>query len=111
MLEFIISLKYYSRYWTRAEMFCQMMEVMRYHPLFDNIDGFNYKLDYNTQNFFFSVYRKLITLKSLEDEGTTYIPIKQAKKIIRVSLYFTDEVNRSRMVAKADKDLRVFNEE
>lgn len=34
LLEFIISLKYYSRYWTRAEMFCQLMDVMRYHPLF-----------------------------------------------------------------------------
>ena len=37
LLEFIISLKYYSRYWTRAETFCQLMGVMRYHPLFDNV--------------------------------------------------------------------------
>ena len=37
--------------------------------------------------------------------------IKQAKKLIRASLYFTDEVNRSRLVAKVDKDLRIFDEE
>ena len=110
LLEFIISLKYYSRYWTRAETFCQMLEVMRYHPLFDNIDGFPYKMDYNTQNFFFSIYRKFVTIKNHEDEGATYIPVKQAKKFIKASLYFTDEVNRSRMVAKVDKDLRVFDE-
>jgi len=37
------------------------MDVMRYQPLFDNSDGFNYKLDFNTQNFFFAVYKKIVT--------------------------------------------------
>lgn len=34
LLEFIISLKYYSKYWLKAEIFCQFMDVMRYQPLF-----------------------------------------------------------------------------
>jgi hypothetical protein len=66
LLEFIISLKYYNRYWLRAELFCQLMEVMRYQPLFEQPDGFNYRFDYNTQNFFFSVYRKMATFNCVE---------------------------------------------
>lgn len=90
-------------------MFCQLMDVMRYHPLFENIDGFNYKIDFNTQNFFFAIYKKLITYSSVEEEGATYIPVKQVKKLMRASLYFTEEANRSRLLAKLDKGLRVFD--
>jgi hypothetical protein len=111
LLEFIISLKYYSRYWPKAEMFCQLMDVMRYYPLFDNLDGFNYKMDYNTQNFFFVVYRKIVTFKPIEDEGATFVQVKNAKKLMKASLFFTDEVNRSRLVSKIFKDVRVFEEE
>lgn len=85
------------------------MDVMRYFPLFDNIDGFNYKMDYNTQNFFFVVYRKMITYKSFEEEGATYVQVKNAKKLMKASLFFTDEVNRSRLVSKIYKDQRIFD--
>ena len=42
-----------------------MMDVMRYHPLFDNTEGFNYKLDFNTQNFFFVIYKKMVTFTAI----------------------------------------------
>ena len=109
LLEFMISLKYYSRYWQRAELFCQLMEVMRYQPLFDNPDGFNYRLDYNAQNFFFSIHRKLATFDCVEEEGATYVDKKSAKKLLNICLYFTEEYQRSRLLAKLDKDLRVFD--
>lgn len=109
LLEFMISLKYYSRYWQRAELFCQLMEVMRYQPLFENPDGFNYRLDYNAQNFFFSIHRKLATFDCVEEEGATYVEKKSAKKLLKICLYFTEEYQRSRLLAKLDKDLRVFD--
>jgi len=66
------------------------MDVMRYSPLFEAPDSFNYKIDYNTQNFFFTIYKKLITYTCMEEEGATYINVKQVKKLMRASLFFTD---------------------
>lgn len=73
LLEFIISLKYYCRYWPKAQLFCQLMDVMRYQPLFEQPEGFNYKFDYNTQNFFFAIYRKLITFNQVQEEGALFV--------------------------------------
>ena len=39
LLEFIISLKYYSRFWIKAETFCYLMDVMKYQPAFDHSDS------------------------------------------------------------------------
>jgi hypothetical protein len=66
------------------------MGIMRYHPLFDNPDAFPYNLDFNTHNFFFNLHRKINSYPLVEDEGATYVPLKQVKKLMRASLYFTD---------------------
>lgn len=59
LLEFIISLKYYSKFWIKAETFCVLMDVMRFIPMFDQTDMYNYRVDYYAQNFFFQVYKAL----------------------------------------------------
>jgi hypothetical protein len=110
LLEFLISLKYYSRHWLRAELFCQLMGVIRYVPLFDAPEV-PLSLDYNTQHYFFAVYRKLAATRQIEEEGAAYLPLRQAKKLMRASLFFSDEVSRSRLAAKLDKDLRVLEGE
>jgi hypothetical protein len=66
------------------------MGVMRYNPLFDNPDQFNYQFDYNSQNFFFLIYKKLISYEKIVDEGMIYIPIKNVKKLLKVSLFFSE---------------------
>jgi hypothetical protein len=35
------------------------MDVMRFIPMFDQTDMYNYRVDYYAQNFFFQVYRVL----------------------------------------------------
>jgi hypothetical protein len=65
LLEFIISLKYYSKFWLRAELFCVMMDVMRYTPSSEHVDGNNYRSDYYAQNYFFEVYKALSRLELL----------------------------------------------
>lgn len=54
------------------------------------MDGFNYKIDFNTQNFFFAVFKRMMTYKSIDEEGATFIPVKQVKKLMRATLYFTE---------------------
>ena len=108
LLEFIVSLKYYSRYWVRAEMFCQLMGVMRWIPVAPEPDpNYSYALDHNAQHFFFTVYRKIITFPQIYFEGGTYVPLNSVKKLARACLFFADEYTRSRILAKLEKDLRV----
>lgn len=57
LLEFIISIKYYTKFWMKAETFCVLMDVMRFIPMFDQTDMYNYRADYYAQNFFFQVYK------------------------------------------------------
>lgn len=85
------------------------MDVMRYQPLFDNSDNFVYKFDYNTQNYFFIIYKKLVTYDTFVDDGMVYIPVKTVKKLIKAILFFSDEMSRSRLLAKLDKSSRSFN--
>jgi hypothetical protein len=66
------------------------MDVMRYQPPNDPSDPFNYKLDYNTQNFFFTIHKKIVTYPSVEDEGTTFVQLIPVKKLMRASLFFTE---------------------
>lgn len=51
----------------------------------------------------------MVTYSCVEEEGATFVQTKQVKKLMRASLYFTEELNRSRLLAKLDKDQRVFD--
>jgi len=53
----------------------------------------------------------MISFDCVEEEGATYVEKKSAKKLLKISVYFTEEYQRSRLLAKLDKDLRVFNKE
>lgn len=110
VLEFIISLKYYSKFWIKAETFCMLMDVMKYVPSFEVAESNNYRLDYYSQNFFFQVYRQMRSFDLVHDEdGTVYVPVKKVKKLIKVILFFSDEISRSRISAKVEKDIRIFD--
>lgn len=110
LLEFIISLKYYAKFWKKAETFCIVMDVMRYIPMFDQADSYNYRVDYYAQNYFFQVFRILNSFELInDDDGTVYIPIKKVKKIMKAVLFFTDDLSKSRLMSRLDKDIRIFN--
>lgn len=109
LLEFIISLKYYTKFWPKAERFCEMMDVMKYQPLFEQPEGFDYQLDYNVQHFFFIIYKKLNSFQMIEEEGQTYVDKSSAKKLLKASLFFSEDYQKSRLLAKLDKDSRVFD--
>ena len=101
LLEFIISLKYYSRFWLKAEIFCLLMDVMKHQPLFDSTDSNNYRLDYYAQNFFFHVYKRMSKLDLIhEEDGTVYVSTKRIKKLMKLMLFFTDDIQRSRLSVK-----------
>ena len=110
LLEFIISIKYYSKFWVKVETFCYLMDVMKYQPTFEFNDSGNYKFDLYTQNFFFSVFKVFSNFETItEEDGTVYIPLRKVKKIMRALLFFTDEMSRSRLIVKLEKEVRVYD--
>lgn len=109
VLEFIISLKYYSKFWVKAETFCILMDVMKFLPTFDQTDSYNYKIDYYVQNYFFQIYRLVSLFDQVEnDDGVVYVETKKIKKVAKAILFFVDEIAMSRFMARLDKDNRVF---
>jgi hypothetical protein len=86
------------------------MDVMRFIPMFDQTDMYNYRVDYYAQNFFFQVYRAISCFDIIhEEDGTDYVQTKKVKKLMKGILFFTEEVNRSRLMVKLDKDIRIFD--
>lgn len=109
LLGFIISLKYYCKFWQKAETFCIVMGVMRFLPLGEAGDAFTYCFDHSTQTFFFAVYRLLMSLQTVTEEGATYVPCSEVKRIMKAILFFSEEMNISRLSAKVDKGSKIFN--
>jgi hypothetical protein len=86
------------------------MDVMRFIPIHDQTDMYNYRVDYYAQNFFFQVYKVMSNFDLVhEDDGTDYVSTKKVKKLMKGILFFTDEVNKSRLMVKLDKDIRIFD--
>ncbi len=87
-----------------------LMDVMRFIPMFDQTDMYNYRVDYYAQNFFFQVYRAMNSFELYhEEDGTDYVSTKKVKKLMKGILFFTDDVNRSRLMVKLEKDIRIFD--
>lgn len=85
------------------------MDVMKHQPLFDPNDSNNYRLDYYAQNFFFQVYKRMSKFDLIhEEDGTVYVPTKKVKKLMKLMLFFTDDIHRSRLSVKFEKDIRIY---
>ena len=110
LLEFIISLRYYTKFWLKAETFAMLMDVMRFIPLADQTDMYNYRSDYYSQNFFFQVYKRIMIFEQItEEDGTVYVSTKKVKKLMKPMLFFSDEISRSRLFVRLEKDIRIFD--
>ena len=110
LLEFIISLRYYTKFWLKAETFAMLTDVMRFIPLADQTDMYNYRSDYYSQNFFFQVYKRIMIFEQItEEDGTVYVSTKKVKKLMKPMLFFSDEISRSRLFVRLEKDIRIFD--
>lgn len=109
LLQFIISLKYYSKFWIRAETFCCLMDVMKFQPYSDPSESSIYKFDHYAQIYFFSIYKYTRKFKLIhDDDGTIYTEIENLRKLVRISLFFTEELSRSRILSKLQKQIRTI---
>ena len=74
LLEMIISLKYYAKFWSKAEIFCCLLDAMKYQPLSDPNESPVYKFDHYSQNYFFSIYKNIRKFNLYnDDDGTVYV--------------------------------------
>ena len=84
---------------------------MKYQPSNDPNENPAYKFDQFTQNFFFSIYKHMQKFNFYhDDDGTVYISTKNTRSIIRVSLFFVDDMTKSRILSRIEKNLRIFQE-
>jgi hypothetical protein len=110
LLELIISLKYYTKFWVKAEIFCCLMDVMKFQPYSDPSETAIYKFDHYAQTYFFSIYKYVKKFKLLNDQdGTVYAELSDVRSLIKIALFFTDDLSKSRITSKAEKILRVFD--
>jgi len=108
MLEFVISLKYYCKFWPKAEMFAYMLDIMRFQPSFELNETVMYRFDLYAQNFFLAVFARLNDGEVVEwEDGATYVGFQRIKNVVRKMLFFTDDLTRSRLFAKLEKTVRL----
>lgn len=108
LLEFLISVKYYTKFWQKAETFAAVLDIMRINPYFEINDTNVYKFDIYVQHFFFHVLSQFDkTDLSEEEDGSTFIQLEVIKNKLRPLLCFCEELNRSRLFAKLEKTIRL----
>ena len=73
LLELIISLKYYAKFWVKAETFCCLLDIMKFQPYSDPSESAIFKFDHYAQNYFFSIYKHVNKFDLFHDsDGTVY---------------------------------------
>jgi hypothetical protein len=73
LLEMVISLKYYARFWSKAEIFCCLLDVMKFQPYSDPKEASIYKFDHYAQYYFFSIFKHVKKFALInEDDGAVY---------------------------------------
>lgn len=103
MLEFLVSLKYYSKIWPRALMFAHLAGIIQYKS--SNVDpNFNYAFDLFTQNYFLYCYAKIVKYeKFLKEhlEGNTWLLKDKVEDIINDMLVFSNSTSKKKVLLKA----------
>ncbi len=86
------------------------MDVMKFQPYSDPSEAAIYKFDHYAQAYFFSIYKYVKKFKLLNDhDGTVYAELNDVRSLIKIALFFTDDLSKSRITSKAEKILRVFD--
>jgi hypothetical protein len=77
------------------------MDVMKFQPYSDPSEDSIYKFDHYAQNYFFSIYKYVRKFKLIHDEdGTVYTGVEYLRKLVRIALFFTEELSKSRILSK-----------
>jgi hypothetical protein len=83
---------------------------MKFQPYSDPSETAIYKFDHYAQTYFFSIYKYVKKFKLLNDQdGTVYAELSDVRSLIKIALFFTDDLSKSRITSKAEKILRVFD--
>lgn len=86
------------------------MDVMKFQPYSDPAESAIYKFDHYAQIYFFSIYKYVKKFKFFNDQdGTVYAELNDIRNLIKIALFFTDDLSKSRISSKAEKMVRVFD--
>jgi hypothetical protein len=116
MLEFVASLKYYSKIWPRANIFSRLANLLGISVLPGSIDSSKLnQYDIHTQTFFLWMYKEIMKNKQEIhelSEGQTILPKKKAVEIFEQKLNFFLSTNESnRVKGNLERESKMYREE
>eukprot|EP00828_Plagiopyla_frontata_P021586 TRINITY_DN28172_c0_g1_i2.p1 TRINITY_DN28172_c0_g1~~TRINITY_DN28172_c0_g1_i2.p1 ORF type:complete len:429 (-),score=45.32 TRINITY_DN28172_c0_g1_i2:28-1314(-) len=108
LLEFLVSLKYYCKLWSKALLFTNMCGITLYKSSTKDDGGFTYNFDIYTQNFVLESLKKLRKYQGSKfylehSEGYTWLHKDKLDEIQKEIMQFLPEVNKQRAVSKISK--------
>ena len=114
-MEFLVSLKYYSKIWSRATIFACVTGISTYVKSgTTNEPNFSYDFDAYVQEYFYFLFSK-INSESLHifdhTEGQTYMPKEKLEEVVKQTLFFYNENEKRRFLSKSSKITRKINPE
>jgi len=114
LLEFLVSLKYYSKVWSRATIFTNLAGISSYIKGTLNEPNFSYDFDAYVQEYFFFIYSKISSENMhIFDhiEGQTFIPKEKLEELTKQTLFFYNDYDRKRFLGKIAKFQKKINPE
>jgi len=115
LLEFLVSLKYYSKLWPRATIFTCLTGISTYIKMGSSAEpNFSYDFDAYVQEYFLFIYSKLSTeFMHIFDhpEGQSYMTREKLDDFVKQTLFFYNENDRRRFLSKLSKITKKINSE
>ena len=113
LLEFLVSLKYYSKVWSRATIFTNLAGISSYIKG-TNEPNLSYDFDAYVQEYFFFIYSKISSenMHIIDHaEGQTFMPKEKLEEFTKQTLFFYNELDRKKFLGKIAKFQKKINPE
>lgn len=105
LLEFLVSLKYYSKMWPRAALFSNFCGISAYlRPSASPEPNFSYDFDAYLLEYFLHIFAKTSqeSFGVLEQsDGQTVFPREKLEELVSHALFFNNEYERKKFIGKA----------
>lgn len=111
MLEFIVSLKYYSKIWPRAAIFSYMIHVCKYQNYNQRDTSFDYNFDIYVQQYFlhmFGIFEKEKKFMMENQDGNLLVDKKRIDDISKDILFFSVDSQKKKLAAKMIRLIKVI---
>lgn len=113
-MEFLVSLKYYSKIWPRATIFANLTGISQYIKGTGNESNFSYDFEAYVQEYFFFIFSK-ISSENIHifdhADGQTLMGKEKLEEFVKQALFFENDFDKKRFLNKTYKFVKKINQE